>query len=205
MPKKSLIAVLAAASVSLIVYGAIAWKENAAENVFDEMYHAEMKAVKNQKKIGLANMENIMDRARENVNYEGMPMSEYYKSSALEDKEQMGFVFLFDRAELYLSYSKELDKDISLIIRYSYNIEEKHLKNYVIIHDENLSDTFTVDDPRQIKKYLDTYNLTDRELKQRSHDILYKRVLPDWFEAYDSSYSIKDIGKMNIEKDVFLK
>ncbi|WLV25282.1 TipC family immunity protein [Aciduricibacillus chroicocephali] len=190
--------------LSLII-GSYYYKALSPNNVFDEMYHIERKTIKEQKKIGFANMENIRNKSRELVTYDGNMINEHYKKSVLNEGESISFLFLYDDQELHITYSKELKKDIFLMIRYQYKNEENQLNQFITINDEQLPETFTVKEIEQIKGYLKTYKITEKELKSTAHNVLYKRVLPDWFEANDSKFTIEDLGSVKFKKDSFLK
>ncbi|WLV25280.1 TipC family immunity protein [Aciduricibacillus chroicocephali] len=174
------------------------------KNVFEEMYQIEAETIKKQKHIGFARMDNLVRNSRDNVNYVENMFSEVYKTPVFKKGDHLGFLFLFDDRQLNITYSQKLAYNIFFNICYEYTFTNKSLREYVLINDENL-DEFTVSSPSAIKTYLKEYKISEAELKQISQKVLYERVLPDWFDAYDSKFTIEDLGDVKIEKDSFLK
>ncbi|WLV25281.1 TipC family immunity protein [Aciduricibacillus chroicocephali] len=174
------------------------------KNVFDEMYTAEQKTMNKYTDDGFPNMENIQHWNRKSGMMLGNMAAEDYEETVLEKDEAIRFLFLFDKNRIHITYSKDLKMDVSLNIRYVYDQKSRKLNEYVSIYDENLEE-FNTKNRNEIRRYLNRYNIKESKLKQIAHEVLYNRVLLDWFDAYDSKFSVEDLGNVKIEKDSFLK
>ena len=76
------------------------------------------------------------------------------------------------------------------------------MKNYISFRGENVP---TVDDEqKQIKEFLEKYNISKEYLQEKSDELL-DTVLTDWKNFSGSPYSKDNMGTITIEKDEILK
>ncbi|MBO0423987.1 TipC family immunity protein [Enterococcus plantarum] len=176
------------------------------KNVFDEMYYTEIKDMKKQTANGFPKMKQIKSWNRKSVQTfdELTIIQERYKDELLNQGESISFYFDDTEKLLSFGYIKQIDNDVFLQIDYGYRPKGKKLVESVgiVLADEKEVDPKSI---KEIQKYLDKYQISKEFLRNKSNEILYNTVIKDWVESYDSSFTVKNIGEVNIEKDEFFK
>ncbi|MBO0445629.1 TipC family immunity protein [Enterococcus ureilyticus] len=174
------------------------------KNVFDEMYYTEIKDMKKQTANGFPKMKQIKSWNRKSVQTfdELTIIQERYKDELLNQGESISFYFDDTEKLLSFGYIKQIDNDVFLQIDYGYRPKGKKLVESVgiVLADEKEVDPKSI---KEIQKYLDKYQISKEFLRNKSNEILYNTVIKDWVESYDSSFTVKNIGEVNIEKDEF--
>ena len=161
-------------------------------NAFEEMYNSYYNVLPLRAVDNMPEIETIPKKLKnQDVVYL------VYKENT--DKNKVKFSLTENKIALF--YSELIEENVWLDITYSYNVSEKKLKNYISFRGENVP---TVDDEqKQIKEFLEKYNISKEYLQEKS-DKLLDTVLTDWKNYSGSSYSKDNMGRLIIEKDEFL-
>ena len=162
-------------------------------NAFEEMYNSYYNVLPLRAVDNMPEIETIPKKLKnQDVVYL------VYKENT--DKNKVKFSLTENKIALF--YSELIEENVWLDITYSYNVSEKKLKNYISFRGENVP---TVDDEqKQIKEFLEKYNISKEYLQEKSDELL-DTVLTDWKNFSGSPYSKDNMGTITIEKDEILK
>lgn len=170
------------------------------------MYYTEIKDIKKQTANGFPKMKQIKSWNRKSVQTfdELTIIQERYKDELLNQGESISFYFDDTEKLLSFGYIKQIDNDVFLQIDYGYRPKGKKIVESVgiVLADEKEVDPKSI---KEIQKYLDKYQISKEFLRNKSNEILYNTVIKDWVESYDSSFTVKNIGEVTIERDQLLK
>ena len=162
-------------------------------NAFEEMYNSYYNVLPLRAVDNMPEIETIPKKLKnQDVVYL------VYKENT--DKNKVKFSLTENKIALF--YSELIEENVWLDITYSYNVSEKKLKNYISFRGKNVP---TVDDEqKQIKEFLEKYNISKEYLQEKSDELL-DTVLTDWKNFSGSPYSKDNMGTITIEKDEILK
>lgn len=196
------------ALIFIIGSGHYLFKTIKVKNVFDEMYYAQFQSIPglytSTSYSGLIKADILKSLPRNVRNHYSYLKTEYYKIEAMNEGERITLVFFQDENEgEILEYVGIMEgkREVALRYNYIYEVETQTMKIVKpdLVASEYRETENSTNDPKEIMKFLQENNLTEKDLKDYQNYFLYEKVLSDWFEHNPNSrFSMDDLGDVEI-------
>ena len=196
----------------VLVGGVYLFRESKVKNVFDEMYYADVQSVPKMytstsfQPLLLARiLKKLPNDTRKNYLPDTSLIN--YAEESLEANEDISVYFDKSKKEVIvigaLDYSNDPNKLEVLQIVYTYQIKSKKVTETIeVLSDEYSKTKYRTSNQKEIKKFMEDHDLTEKDLAYYQEYFLYEKLLTDWFgRNIKSRYSRDDLGEVEIIKE----
>ena len=126
----------------------------------------------------------------------------FYKEQVNGSNIEFSLINFNNEQKIFVISSTLIAEGVYLDINYLYDMDNHELRNTVTFRGKNVP--LTEDKPKQRRELLEKYNISKEYLQKKSDELL-DTVLTDWQKYNGSSYSRRNMGRLTIEKDEFLR
>lgn len=195
----SLIGVL----VSINVYNKMKVK-----NIFDEIYYAGAGATNEPFEKPRSVIENIPDIESQvyylssiSENGEKITEERYQEGKLPDSMSNLSMVFYSKKKKMIINVSYNITSTVNLSIDSTYDISKKRLVKTVSFFDKERKGSVFVNDKNDVKNYLTTYNISEKQINTWNNQGMNHILLKDWTSVYPSKYSPSNLGNVEIETE----
>lgn len=189
--------------LALVGYPYLSPKYKPAQNIFDEMYSANVDRTAPAYYRGKFKVNVKTPRAfDEDMNEQRRLLDTHvtYQTQILpKDYQSLTIYFYAYYQYMTISFNKEIDEGLVLNEFIKYAPHKKLLeKSVMIIKSEGNNEDYIQNDS-QVKAILRDYHLGKKDLDGYYDEIVNNLILKDWLDNYDSKFSSNDYGKIKIK------
>src|SRR5699024_9807249 len=113
----------------------------------------------------------------------------------------LSMTFYLKKKELIINVSHNITSTVNLSIDNMYNVSKKTLIKTISFFDKERKGSVFVDNKEDVKNYLTTYHISEKQINEWNNQGLNRVLLKDWVSVYPSKFSLDNFGDVKIKTE----